>query len=104
MIQVASYEREALLDMTLQIQGHMLCDKGYFGKIFTQEMKDQNILMHPPIRHNTKETRPKSFVKSIMNKRRYVETVLRKLIDQISLVDHKPHEALNLARLVYVIF
>ena len=72
--------------MGLEIQGHMLGDKGYIGETFTQEMKARNITMHTPLRRNMKEIRPKSFVKSMMNKRRYVETVLSKLIEQFSLV------------------
>ncbi len=94
-------ERAALLDMNIKIQGHMLGDKGYIGETFTQEMKARNITMHTPLRRNMKEMRPKSFVKSMMNKRRYVETVLSKLVEQFSLVDHKARDLWRLSNKIY---
>lgn len=99
--EAACDERAALLDMNLKIRGHMLGDKGYLGEDFTQEMQAGNITMHTPLRRNMKETRPKSFVKSIMNKRRYIESVLSKLIDQFSLVDHKARDVWRLSNKIY---
>ena len=76
-------------------------DKGYIGDAFTQEMNARNITMHTPLRRNMKEIRSESFVKFIMNKRRYIETVLSKLIDQFSLVDHKARDLWRLSNKIY---
>lgn len=99
--EAACDERAALLDMNLKIQGHMPGDKGYPGAAFTREMRAKNIIMNTPLRRNMKEIRTKSFVKTLMNKRRYIETVLSKLIDQFSLVDHKARDLWRLSNKIY---
>ncbi|MCP4079312.1 MAG: hypothetical protein GY743_03620 [Planctomycetaceae bacterium] len=54
----------------------MLADKGYVGADFTQEMAIQGIKMHTPLRDNMKDERPHEMVKLIMDKRRYIETII----------------------------
>ena len=85
-------EREAVLEMDLSVNGDMLGDKGFIGERFTQEIAQKGITMHTPLRSNMKDSRPRKFVKTIMNKRRYIETVLAKLIDQFSIVKHKARD------------
>ena len=85
-------ERQALLDMDLKIEGDMLGDKGFLGAEFTQNIAQTGITMHTPLRDNMKDTRPKSFVKNIMNTRRYIETIIGKLIEQFSLIHHKARD------------
>ena len=87
-----SDEREALLEMDLSISGDMLGDKGFIGERFTEEIAQKGITMHTPLRNNMKDPRPRSFVKTIMNKRRYIETVLAKLLEQFSIVKHKARD------------
>jgi len=85
-------ERQALLDMELDINGDMLGDKGFLGCEFTHEMAQAGITMHTPLRSNMADPRPKSFVKDIMNKRRYIESVIGKLLEQFSLSNHKARD------------
>lgn len=82
-------EREALLEMDLPIKGDMIGDKGFIGERFTEDMARKGITMHTPLRSNMQDPRPRSFVRTLMNKRRYIETVLAKLIDQFAIVGHK---------------
>ena len=90
-------EREALLEMVNGMEGNMLADKGYIGKFFTAQMAQKNIIMHTPLRRNMKETRPLKFVKKLMNKRRYIETIIGKLIDQFSLLANKARDYTSLS-------
>ena len=85
-------EPEAVLNMDLPINAHMLGDKGFLGQEFTQTMAENGIDMHTPMRDNMQESRSPAFVKKIMNKRRYIETVIGKLIDQFSIVKHKARD------------
>ncbi len=89
-------EREAVLDMNLPVNGDMLGDKGFLGQEFNQTMAQNGITMHTPLRDNMKDSRPPGLVKAIMNKRRYIETVLAKLIGQFSIVKHKARDTWRL--------
>jgi hypothetical protein len=90
-------ERHALLDMDLDVQGDMLGDKGFLGTDFTQTMKNRGIIMHTPLRNNMHDPRPQSFLSAIMNKRRYIETIIGKLIEQFSLIAHKARDLWRLS-------
>ena len=94
-------ERLALTDMDSPMQGHMLGDKGFIGASFTQEMAARGIAMHTPLRGNMQDPRPKSFLKTIMNKRRYIESVIQKLCDQFSLTELKARNRYTLSARIY---
>lgn len=90
-------ERGALLEMVEELEGNMLADKGYIGEFFEAQMAEKNIKMHTPLRKNMKETRPPEFVKRVMNRRRYIETIIGKLLDQFSLLKSKARNSLTLS-------
>lgn len=94
-------EREAALDMVEDLYGDMLADKGYIGDDFTQQMAMQGITMHTPLRDNMKDERPREFVKLIMDKRRYIETIIGKLVEQFSLVQNKARDMWRLSNKIY---
>jgi len=95
-------ERQALLDMPLKMQGHMLGDKGFIGKEFQKTLDEQyHIKMHTPLRSNMEDTRPKALVKLIMNKRRYIETIIGKLVEQFSIAVVKARDIWHLSSRFY---
>ncbi len=94
-------ERKAALDMAGGLQGDMLADKGYLGEEFTQQMAGRDIKMHTPLRDNMKDKRPPEMVKLIMNERRYIETIIGKLVEQFTLVDNKARDMWRLSNKIY---
>jgi hypothetical protein len=60
-------------------------------------MAEKNIRMHRPLRKNMEETRPPDFVKRVMNRRRYIETIIGKLLDQFSLLKSKARNDVTLS-------
>jgi len=94
-------ERNAALDMVENLSGDMLADKGYVGTGFTQEMAAQGIKMHTPLRDNMKDKRLPDMVKLIMNKRRYIETIIGKLVEQFNLVQNKARDMWRLSNKIY---
>jgi len=91
-------EREALLhDLPASIRGHMIGDKGYIGKTFKAAMQQRGITLHTPLRDNMKDPRPRDFVVTLMNTRRYIETVFAKLIGQFSLTSIKARNLWHLS-------
>lgn len=95
-------ERQAVLEMDMNISGDMLADKGYLGKDFSAAMKNEhNIIVHTPLRDNMPDARPKEFLRTIMNKRRYIESVLNKLIDQFSLIQNKARDIWHLSNKIF---
>jgi len=94
-------EREVALDMVEDLWGDMLADKGYVGEDFTQQMAIRGIKMHTPLRDNMKDERSREFVKFIMNKRRYIETIIGKLVEQFTLVQNKARDIWRLSNKIY---
>ena len=72
-------ERQALLDMPLKMQGHMLGDKGFIGKEFQKTLAEQSAInMQTTLNSNMRDSKANAFVKPIVNKRHYMETIIRK--------------------------
>lgn len=94
-------EREALLDMGRPCTGDLIADKGYIGQKIVKELQKRGIYLHTPLRSNMKDHRPRCFVKHLMNKRRYIESVLHKLIDQFSLLESKARDLWHLSNKIY---
>ncbi len=80
---------------------NILADKGYLGEEFTQQMAGQGIKMHTPLRDNMKDKRSPEMVKSIMNERRYIETIIGKLVEQFTLADNKARDMWRLSNKIY---
>jgi len=90
-------EREALFDLPASIKGDMIGDKGYLGQAFKAAMAERGLAIHTPLRDNMHDTRPRPFVRAIMNMRRYIETIFAKLIGQFSLASIKARNLWHLS-------
>ena len=66
-------ERDALWEITENIKGLLIGDKGFIRPILKQELTTVGIDLQTPLRKNMKDERPKSFVKQLVSKRRLVE-------------------------------
>ena len=72
-------ERDVVPKLVQDRQGHLIADKGLIRPLLCQELADQGLALHTPLRRNMKDSRPKAFVTQIMNIRRRVETVISQL-------------------------
>uniref|UniRef100_UPI001E57978B IS982 family transposase n=1 Tax=Xenorhabdus sp. NBAII XenSa04 TaxID=1429873 RepID=UPI001E57978B len=78
-------EREATWDVIGSIKGYLLCDKGYLGVEFKQEMKAEGIEMITPLRTNMTDPIPRKTRKRINAKRRLIETIIGQLAGQFAI-------------------
>lgn len=72
-------ERTALLDISQNMKGLLLGDKGFIGKEFQEELRKSGIYLETQKRANMKETRPNWFLNFIRTKRKIVETVISQM-------------------------
>lgn len=75
-------EREALWEVTQQIQGLLIGDKGYISQSLQSELKQANVDLQTPLRSNMQETRPKAVVRQLQTVRRLIETVNAQLSER----------------------
>ena len=75
-------EREALWEVTQQIQGLLIGDKGYISQSLQAELKQANVDLQTPLRSNMQETRPKAVVRQLQTVRRLIETVNAQLSER----------------------
>ena len=79
-------EREMIFDMSSVAGSNLLGDKGYIcSKDRKEELQNEGVNIHTPLRSNMKDDRPKEFVKIINNKRRLVETVIGQLSERFNM-------------------
>jgi hypothetical protein len=79
-------EREMIFDMSSVAGTDLLGDKGYIcSETRKEELHNEGINIHTPVRGNMKDNRPKEFVKMINNKRRLVETVIGQLSERFNI-------------------
>lgn len=71
--------RDVVQDMTAEIKGLPIGDKGYVRPLPSGELKWQPIDLQTPLRKNMKDSRDKTFVGQPMSARRPVETVIGQL-------------------------
>lgn len=75
-------EREALWEVTQQIQGLLIGDKGYISQSLQAELKQAHVDLQTPLRSNMQETRPKAVVRQLQTVRRLIETVNAQLSER----------------------
>lgn len=75
-------ERDVVQDMTADISGLLIGDKGYIRPLLSEELKWQDIDLQTSLRKNMKDSRDKSLVKQLMSARRLVETVIGQLSER----------------------
>lgn len=76
-------ERESLWDITGNISGLMLADKGFIGKDYQQQLaRETNVNLQTPLRDNMTDTRGKDAAPWLISTRRLVETVIGQLSER----------------------
>jgi IS5 family transposase len=75
-------EREALWEITPQIQGLLIGDKGYISQSLREELAQANLDLQTPLRSKMQETRPKAVVRQLQTVRRLIETVNAQLSER----------------------
>jgi hypothetical protein len=76
-------ERDLLWEITENITGLLIGDKGYISKDLKKDLNEgRNINLETPLRENMEETRSHSFLKAIFIKRKRIETVISQLCDR----------------------
>ena len=79
-------ERVSLWDITDNISGLVLADKGLIGDDLQQELKAHgNIDLQTPVRKNMPDTRGKDAQPWLISTRRLVETVIGQLTEQFNI-------------------
>jgi hypothetical protein len=78
-------ERDVCPELTTKIQGLLLGDKGFIRPSLTEKLGAEGLHLQTPVRENMKESRPKSFLRWMMSKRRLVETVIGQLSERFQI-------------------
>jgi len=78
-------ERDILLELTNDIIGDIIADKGLIRPELTQELQAKGISLHTPLRSNMKDDRPKELVYQMMDIRRLVETTIGQLVTRFKI-------------------
>lgn len=75
-------ERDVLPSVVEKLSGDVIADKGLIRPELREKLAGQGMNLHTPLRKNMNESRPKEFIRQIMNIRRKVETVIGQLVDR----------------------
>jgi hypothetical protein len=78
-------ERDVLPENIDGISGRLLGDKGLIRPILSEYLAQRGIKLEHPLRDNMQEEQPKEYLKSMMNKRRLVETVIAQLCERFNI-------------------
>jgi IS5 family transposase len=76
-------ERKAMWDVTPQIHGLLLGDKGYIAEDNRQQLREQHIDLQTSLRKNMPDDRPSKVVALYTSTRRLVETVIGQLSERL---------------------
>ena len=72
-------EREALWEITQNISGLLIGDKGYISQELAEQLKANQIQLQTPFRSNMKDNRNREFLRLLTRCRRLIETVIGQL-------------------------
>ena len=89
-------ERDVLPEVTAGVTGDVIADKGLIRPTLQQDLKNQGLNLHTPLRKNMKDPRPKEFVSQLMNVRRKVETVIGQLVERFKVQSIKAKDKWHL--------
>lgn len=78
-------ERDILPEVTIGLTGDIIADKGLLRPELTNNLMNQGLNLHTPLRKNMKDDRPKEFVYQIMNIRRKIETVIGQFVERFNI-------------------
>jgi hypothetical protein len=90
-------EREVLGNLTGEISGLLIGDKGFIDKNRNECLMACGIDLQTPLRKNMPDNRPKSYIKTLMRMRKPVETAFSVLIDSFNLLKIKAHNMWHFA-------
>ena len=89
-------ERQALWDVTENIRGLLIADKGFICPVLKQELTRQGIELQTPLKRNMKDERHPLFVRQLLCKRRLVETVIGQLTERFQIQKTKARDLWHL--------
>lgn len=75
-------ERDVLQDMTEDLSGLLIGDKGFIRPELKAELAKQGLDLQTPLRKNMKDSRPKERVRLFMKIRRRIESVISQLSER----------------------
>lgn len=78
-------ERDVLPELTRDLQGDLIADKGLIRPELTKKLASHGLTLHTPLRANMKDKRPKAFVTKLLKIRRRIETVISQLAQRFSI-------------------
>jgi hypothetical protein len=78
-------ERDVCSELTQEIKGLLLGDKGFIRPMLTTELGERGLHLQTPLRDNMDDSRPRAFINWMMSKRRLVETVIGQLVDRFNI-------------------
>jgi hypothetical protein len=90
-------ERDVLQDMTDEMHGLLIGDKGFIRPLLKEELAQQRIDLQTPLRKNMKDKRPKTFVHQLMKTRRLVETVISQLTERFHIEKVRARDCFHLS-------
>jgi hypothetical protein len=90
-------ERDVLPEVTEGLKGVVIGDKGLIRPELTIELSGKGLNLQTPLRRNMKDLRPKSFVNTMMNTRRLIETVFSQFTERFSMQSIKSKDLWHLS-------
>lgn len=78
-------ERDAMLEITNNIKGLLLGDKGYIRPALQEYLAKIGINLQTPLRDNMQDDRDPEFIKLLISTRRLVETVIGQLTERFNI-------------------
>jgi hypothetical protein len=78
-------ERDVLPELTNDVQGDIIADKGLIRPELKEELMGNGINLHTPLRSNMHDDRPKEFIAQMMDIRRIVETMIGQLVSRFKI-------------------
>jgi len=89
-------ERDVLDNWRGHLQGLLLGDKGYIRSELQQHLRNDNIALETPLRGNMKDSRPTSWLRTLLTVRRRVETAIGQLVETFRITQCKVKDSWHL--------
>lgn len=93
-------ERDILPELTDDIKGLLIADKGLIRSELTSELQQKGVNLQTPLRSNMVDNRPKWFVNKIISLRRLVETTISQLTERFAIAKIKAKKLWHFLRRV----
>lgn len=90
-------ERDVLPELVENTRGILIADKGLIRPELKKLLASHGMNLQTPLRSNMQDPRPKSPVRSLMNMRRKIETVIGQLVERFSIQSLKVKDLWHLS-------